>query len=169
MRIQTVGLQGNPHADRPPAPRHASPLPSQGQFRYVLGVPCPQQQQKVPFVTQTLKALGQLAILWAIYQGSTWLVAFTGLPIPGNVVGVILLFSLLSLGVLKLKHVELAADFLLKHLVFFFVPIAVGLMEWGQVFYDYGLTLLLAIVISAVLPLLAVGGLSQLLNKRRSA
>ncbi len=120
-------------------------------------------------MTQTLKALGQLAILWAIYQGSTWLVVFTGLPIPGNVVGVILLFSLLSLGVLKLKHVELAADFLLKHLVFFFVPIAVGLMEWGQVFYDYGLTLLLAIVISAVLPLLAVGGLSQLLNKRRSA
>jgi holin-like protein len=120
-------------------------------------------------VTQTLKALGQLALLWAIYQGSTWLVAFTGLPIPGNVVGVLLLFLLLSLGALKLKHVELAADFLLKHLVFFFVPIAVGLMEWGQVFYDYGLTLLLAIVVSAVLPLLAVGGLAQLLGKGRGA
>lgn len=120
-------------------------------------------------VTQTLKALGQLALLWAIYQGSTWFVAATGLPIPGNVVGVLLLFALLCLGVIKLKHVELAADFLLKHLVFFFVPVAVGLMEWGQVFYDYGLTLLAAIVISAVLPLLAVGGLTQFLNKRQGA
>ena len=120
-------------------------------------------------MTQTLKALGQLAILWAIYQGSTWLAAAAGLPIPGNVLGVMLLFALLCLGVLKLKHVEMAADFLLKHLVFFFVPIAVGLMEWGQVFHDYGLTLLLAIVVSAVLPLLAVGGLSQLLGKRRGA
>jgi holin-like protein len=120
-------------------------------------------------VTETIKALGQLAILWAVYQGSSWLAAATGLPIPGNVLGVVLLFVLLCLGVVKLKHVELAADFLLKHLVFFFVPVAVGLMEWGQVFADYGLTLAAAIVVSAVLPLLAVGGLVQALNTRRRA
>lgn len=129
----------------------------------------PHRKQEVSFVTQTLKALGQLAILWAIYQGSTWFVAAVGLPIPGNVVGVMLLFALLCLGVIKLQYVELAADFLLKHLVFFFVPVAVGLMEWGQVFYDYGLTLFAAIVISAVLPLLAVGGITQILNKRQGA
>jgi len=118
-------------------------------------------------VTQTLKALGQLALLWAIYLGGNWLVAAVGLPIPGNVVGVLALFSLLCLGVVKLSHVEMAADFLLKHLVFFFVPIAVGLMEWGGVFYDYGLVLAAAILVSAVLPLLAVGGLSQLLRRGR--
>jgi holin-like protein len=118
-------------------------------------------------VTQTLKALGQLALLWAVYLGSNWLVTVTGLPIPGNVVGVLVLFTLLALGVVKLAQVELAADFLLKHLVFFFVPIAVGLMEWGEVFYDYGLILAAAILASAVLPLLAVGGLSQLLHRRQ--
>jgi len=118
-------------------------------------------------VSQTLKALGQLALLWAIYLGSNWLVTAMGLPIPGNVVGVLLLFALLALGVVKLAWVELAADFLLKHLVFFFVPIAVGLMEWGGVFYDYGLILAVAIVVSAVLPLLAVGALSQRLFRRR--
>lgn len=118
-------------------------------------------------MTETLKALGQLALLWAIYWGSTWLVRVTGVPIPGNVVGVVLLFTLLCTGVLKLRHVELAADFLLKHLVFFFAAVAVGLMEWGGVFYDYGLTLLAAIVISSVLPLLVVGGVSQLLHRER--
>ena len=116
---------------------------------------------------ETLKALGQLLVLCAVYWFSTWLVTTTGIPIPGNVVGVILLFVLLCTGVVKLKHVELAADFLLKHLVFFFMAIAVGLMEWGQVFYDYGLTLLAAIVVSAVLPLLVVGHVSQLLGKER--
>ena len=54
-------------------------------------------------------------------------------------------FALLCTGVVKLRHVELAADFLLKHLVFFFVPVALGLMEWRQVFYDYGLRLSAAI------------------------
>ena len=112
-------------------------------------------------MTETLKALGQLAILWVIYAASTWLAKATGLPIPGNVLGVLLLFALLCLGVLKLEQVQLAADFLLKHLVFFFAAVAVGLMEWGSVFYDYGLILLAAIVLSAVLPLLAVGLLAQ--------
>ena len=112
-------------------------------------------------MTETLKALGQLAILWVIYAASTWLAKASGLPIPGNVLGVLLLFALLCLGVLKLEQVQLAADFLLKHLVFFFAAVAVGLMEWGSVFYDYGLILLLAIVLSAVLPLLTVGLLAQ--------
>lgn len=116
---------------------------------------------------QTLQALGQLAVLWAIYWASNWFVAAAGLPVPGNVVGVIVLFTLLCLDVIKLKYVELATDFLLKHLVFFFVPIAVGLMEWGQVFHDYGLTLLIAIVASAVLPLLAVGFVSQALYRKQ--
>jgi holin-like protein len=112
-------------------------------------------------VTETLKALGQLAILWVIYAASTWLAKATGLPIPGNVLGVLILFGLLCLGVIKLEQVQLAADFLLKHLVFFFAAVAVGLMEWGGVFYDYGLILFVAIVLSAVLPLLAVGLLAQ--------
>ena len=112
-------------------------------------------------MTETLKALGQLAILWVIYAASTWLAKATGLPIPGNVLGVLILFGLLCLGVIKLEQVQLAADFLLKHLVFFFAAVAVGLMEWGGVFYDYGLILFVAIVLSAVLPLLAVGLLAQ--------
>lgn len=116
-------------------------------------------------MTETLKALGQLAILWVIYAASTWLAKATGLPIPGNVLGVLLLFALLCLGVIKLEQVQLAADFLLKHLVFFFAAVAVGLMEWGSVFYDYGLILLAAIVLSAVLPLLAVGLMAQRMAK----
>jgi len=118
-------------------------------------------------MTETLKALGQLAILWAIYWVSTWFVSVTGVPIPGNVVGVVVLFTLLCTGVLKVRQIELATDFLLRHLVFFFAAVAVGLMEWGEVFYDYGLTLLAAIVISTVLPLLVVGRVSQFLHRER--
>lgn len=117
---------------------------------------------------ETVKALGQLALLWAISAGSSWLVKALSLPVPGNVVGVLALFALLSLGVVRLPQVELAADFLLKHLVFFFIPVAVGLMEWGAVFAEHGLVLALAIVASAVLPLLAVGLVTQALNRRRA-
>lgn len=87
-------------------------------------------------------------------------------PLPGNVLGVVVLFTLLCLGVVRLKHVERTADFLLRHLVFFFVPIAVGLMEWGEVFRNYGMVLFVAILISSLLPLLSVGFLTLLLHRK---
>jgi holin-like protein len=103
----------------------------------------------------------QTALLWVIYRASVWLVTVTGLPVPGNVVGVAVLFALLRLGVVKLEYVQDAADFLLKHLVFFFIPITVGLLNWGGVFREHAWTLTAAILVSTLLPFWAVGFLTQ--------
>ena len=116
-------------------------------------------------VKQTLTLLFQIALLWLIFEACKQIVALTGIPIPANVLGIITLFLLLCLGVIKEKHIAEAAGFLLKHLVFFFVPIAVGLMQWGEVFYNYGWVLLAAIGISALLPLLGVGYFIQCLQR----
>ena len=69
-------------------------------------------------------------------------------------------------GIVKESHISLAAEFLLRHLVFFFVPIAVGLMQWGSVFYDYGWVLAAAIVGSTALPLVIVGFMARGLRRR---
>ncbi len=115
---------------------------------------------------KALRMLGQTALLWGVYWVSNRFVTAAGLPVPGNVVGVLLLFTLLCLGVIRLEHVQEAADFLLRHLVFFFIPIAVGLMNWGQVFQDHGLVLLAAIVVSSLLPFWAVGFITQWLHRK---
>lgn len=109
----------------------------------------------------------QAAILWGIYRAGGWFVAATGLPLPANVVGVLALFCLLCLGVIKLEHVEEAADFLLRHLVFFFVPITVGLMEWGEVFGRHWAVLLAAVLASSLLPFWMVGFVTEWLHHRR--
>ena len=113
------------------------------------------------------KLLWQTTILTAIFVGCDQLTRLTAIPLPGNVLGVIVLFFLLLTGIIKESHISLAAEFLLRHLVFFFVPIAVGLMQWGSVFYDYGWVLAAAIVGSTALPLVIVGFLARAL--RRSA
>ena len=110
----------------------------------------------------------QAALLWLIYWSCSWFVTWTGLPVPANVLGIVVLFSLLFFGVIKEEHISDAASFLLKHLVFFFVPVAVGLMQWGEVFYNYGLVLFAAIVISALLPFFSVGFLAQFLQNRQN-
>jgi holin-like protein len=58
-----------------------------------------------------------------------------GVPIPGGVLGLILFFASLQLGVIKLKWVERAAGLLLRHMVLLFVPLTVGLMEMGQLLW----------------------------------
>ncbi|WP_243314845.1 CidA/LrgA family protein [Geothrix paludis] len=112
-----------------------------------------------------LKILGQLLLLALIYLLGNQVARLAHLPVPGNVVGIILLYLLLNLGVVRLEHVQEAADFLLRHLVFFFIPVAVDLMNWGGVFYRYGLALALAIVLSTALTFLGAGAIAQWLEK----
>lgn len=118
---------------------------------------------------KNLQFLGQLAVLIAIYLVGNQIVRLTGLPVPGNVVGVVLLYALLNLGLIRLEQVQDAADFLLRHLVFFFIPVAVDLMNWGGLFYKYGLMLALAIVVSTILTYVGTGWIAQRLQKRETA
>lgn len=115
-----------------------------------------------------LQLLGQGVLLWLVYWLGNQLSLVSGLPIPGNVFGMVLLFLLLLTGIVKLHYIQDAADFLLKHMLFLFVPIAVGLMNWGAVFYEYGIILALALIAGAVLPLFTVGVLVQALRKEGS-
>lgn len=112
-----------------------------------------------------LKTIGQIFLLWLIYYVSTWAVDFLSLPLPGSVLGMLLLFSLLSSGIIKEHWISLGANPLLKHLSFFFIPIAVGLMEWGELFIQKGHLLFLPLVISALVALVATGLVVQLLTK----
>jgi holin-like protein len=89
------------------------------------------------------------------------------LPIPANVLGVIALFALLCAGIVQERHIAEAVDFLFEHMAFFFIPIAVGLMDWGGVFYSYGMALLAAILISSFLSLWVVGFIVQALYKEK--
>lgn len=98
----------------------------------------------------------QIAFLALIAALCDWLSSFGGLPVPGNVLGMILLCFLLGTGLLPERLISRGATFLLRHLVFFFVPIAVGLMNFGAVFLDHGMILFCAIVAGTLAPVLTV-------------
>lgn len=113
----------------------------------------------------SLKIIGQIVLLWVIYYICTWVVKFLHLPIPGSVLGMISLFALLSSGVLKEEWLSAATNPLLKHLSFFFIPIAVELMVWGDLLLQKGYLLFLPLVVSGLVALLTTGGIVQLLTK----
>lgn len=112
-----------------------------------------------------MKIIGQVILLWVIYFLSTWVVKFLHLPIPGNVLGMICLFMLLSTGALKEQWLATATNSLLKHLSFFYIPIAVQLMEWSDLFIHKGYLLFIPLVVSTLVALLTTGGIVQILTK----
>lgn len=109
----------------------------------------------------------QLFFLFAIYQVSTYIVSFLELPVPASVLGMILLYFLLSNGIVKLRYIEVAASFLLKHLSLFFIPIAVGLMDYGGLIQTSGIQLIVVIAVSSMIGLFVTGGLTQLLARKK--
>ena len=114
-----------------------------------------------------IKIMFQTVLLVVVYMVCSWFVALTDFFVPANVLGIIVLFTLLATGVVKEEYIQDAANFFLKHLVFFFVAVAVALINWGAVFYDYGLVLALALLISTALPFYAVGAMMQKFMKEK--
>ena len=109
-------------------------------------------------------------------NGLTWLlgcqllgeviVRLTDAPVPGPVVGMVVLFALLQLrrsG--DDATVVRAADRLLRHLQLFFVPAGAGVVVYLATIRDHAAPLVVALVVSWVLGLAVVGWTTVLLER----
>jgi holin-like protein len=93
---------------------------------------------------QALRGLACLLLLQALGEA---LARGFHLPLPGPVLGLVLLLAALRIEWLR-EPVAAAADALLTHLSLLFVPVGVGVITHLTVLSQYGPKLLLAIVLS---------------------
>ena len=114
----------------------------------------------------TLLAIQVVALLLISKVGYAAATALS-LPVPGNLLGMLLLLGLLSSGAVRMRWIEGSASLLLRHLAFFFVPITVGLMGFATLLVSDGAAILLTLVISAAIGLCVAGLTSQALAARR--
>lgn len=109
-----------------------------------------------------------LAIIVAIFLIGGWLHRI-GVPIPGGVLGLLLFYSAMLTGMLKLSWVERAAGLLLRHMVLLFVPLTVGLMDMGPVLSKQTVAIVASLVLSFLAVLLTTGLLARWLLKTEDA
>jgi holin-like protein len=107
----------------------------------------------------------QITFLWGIYYVSTWITGILDLPIPGGVVGMIVLFTLLITGILPLRIIDDGVSLLLGNFPLLFIPLAVGLMPLGSLFMSNWLTMLVTVFVSTGMGIIVTGMVSQLLAK----
>ena len=111
-----------------------------------------------------MKGLFVILSCWLVGNGLS--IAIDGY-ISGNIIGMLLLFTLLCAGVVKGETVRPAAKFLLGTMALFFVPFGVGLIDSYEVIMDNAVAIIVATVASTFAVIAAVGWVFQLLNRGR--
>lgn len=101
-------------------------------------------------------AVGFVLILVHLMIGNA-LASWTNLPVPGSVVGMLLLVLSLHLGLVRIRYVRRTSGFLLRYMALFFVPPGVGVMLYFDLISYEWPALVVASVLSTVAVLLVVG------------
>jgi|GEM_PF-120603 len=105
-----------------------------------------------------------LGVLLACLLAGSALASYGRLPLPGSVLGMLLLAATLHLRWLPVAAVEPAADLLLRHMALLFVPAGVGLMLQFDLLRREWLPIVLASAASTLAVLVTVGWLQQRLE-----
>ncbi|RIM54874.1 CidA/LrgA family protein [Staphylococcus capitis] len=76
-----------------------------------------------------VKLVLQLALILLITYIGTEVQKLLHIPLAGSIVGLILFFLLLQFKIIPESWIDVGTNFLLKTMVFFFIPSVVGIMD----------------------------------------
>lgn len=116
---------------------------------------------------KVIRIIVQLALLYVISFIGGVLHNLLHIPLPGSIIGLVLLFIGLSVKVIPAKWMEDGAGFILAYLPLFFIPATVGVINYPSLLSWSGALLLVVVVISTMITMVAAGTMSQVLEKQR--
>lgn len=91
-----------------------------------------------------------------------------GIPLPGSVIGMLLLTVSLAAGIIRRSWIEKSSAFLLKNMAFFFVPAGAGIMAHADMLEDYWAPIVFSVVLSFLFVLLSVALTQRILKARKA-
>ena len=108
--------------------------------------------------TSTAKNLARLAteltVLLAVYLLGCQMAGWFGWPIPGGVIGMVLLLLAFASGVVKPAALQMGAGLLMAEMLLFFIPALMSLLDYGGLLRDEGWRILLVIGVSTLVVML---------------
>lgn len=113
-----------------------------------------------------MKVIKQLCLILIILFIGESINKIFQIPIPGNVIGMIILLIGLTTGILKLSMVDLISKFLLDNLAFFFIPAGVGLINSLDVIGSQWFPIFAITLLSTIIVLITTGLTVQFLKRR---
>jgi holin-like protein len=113
------------------------------------------------------KIMIQIGLLYIIYTLGVWIQETLHLIIPGSIIGMMILFILLSTKAIKSDWIKAGSRFLIKHMALLFLPITVGIISYFHLFMGKGFLIIVIVLLSTFLVMASTGLVSQKLEKSK--
>ena len=108
-----------------------------------------------------MKYISQFAIITAISLIGEILNHIIPLPIPASIYGMVIMFTLLCSGIMKLSAVKETGKFLIYIMPLLFIPPTVGLIDsWGAM-QEFLIAIIVISLLSTVVVLTVAGHMTQ--------
>ncbi|GFH43309.1 CidA/LrgA family protein [Lactococcus hodotermopsidis] len=88
------------------------------------------------------------------------------LPIPGSIIGMILLFLALKFKFIRLRQINDVGQFLLANMTILFLPAGVGIMKYWGAIANYWWQIIVIVMITLVVNIGVIGFVTQLIKRR---
>ncbi|PJO40898.1 CidA/LrgA family protein [Lysinibacillus xylanilyticus] len=118
---------------------------------------------------RVVRIIVQIGILNIFYYMGVGIVALLHVPLPGSVIGLLLLALSLNFKIIKVEYIQDGAGFLIGVLTLFFIPATVGVIDYPELFSTTGLLIMLAVIASTLISIYVTGLLSQIVEKKELA
>lgn len=108
-----------------------------------------------------MKILVQAAFLYGFFLLGSLLRELLHIPLPGSIIGLLILWGLLSINIVPIGWVENGAYLFLSVLPLYLLPATVGVMDYLHIFTGKGLLLVLITIISTFITMAVASVFSE--------
>jgi len=94
-----------------------------------------------------IKQFSIIILFYLFGEGVSYLLPFA---FPGSIIGMILLFTALSLKLIKIEDIKKVADFFLHYMALFFIPAGVSVMSSFELIENHLVNISIVLVLSTI-------------------
>ena len=98
-----------------------------------------------------------LIIVFLILYLSKWILELFKIDFPSALLGIVILFGLLKIGFVKEDLVKDFCEFMLKHMILFFIPIFVGVIDYYEIISKNLFAILATVFLTTTIVIVVVG------------
>src|SRR5699024_9167944 len=109
----------------------------------------------------------QILFLFVLFWIVEWIRYIFHLMIPVSEIELVLLFILIISCIITEKCIGLEDNVMMTHLVLFFVPATVGIMDYIDLFKGKGVFLIVITIVSTILVMAVSGFVSQKMQQQK--
>ena len=126
------------------------------------------KQKTALLIKNALQLVLGFLIIMLFLSIAKFIIAYFESTFPASILGMLMLFGALSLGIIKLSWIEFAGNLVLKYLALLFIPIGVGLINYFDLIATHWLVIVFSLFFTTLITLFLVGHCYQWLLKEDS-